>query len=77
MMKIMSDAYLKYVIATIFTSIMKTGIFMVMLQYAVLYNIKRYKKHIKKGNKRKARMIAFVIGFSIVALMYMMSMWRV
>lgn len=77
MMKIMSDAYLKYVIATIFTSVMKTGIFMVMLQYAVLYNIKRYKKHIKKGNKRKARMIAFVIVFSIVALMYMMSMWRV
>lgn len=77
MMKIMSDAYLKYVIATIFTSIMKTGIFMVMLQYAVLYNIKRYKKHIKKGNKRKARGIAFVIVFSIVALMYMMSMWRV
>ena len=76
-MKIMSDAYLKYVIATIFTSIMKTGIFMVMLQYAVLYNIKRYKKHIKKGNKRKARGIAFVIGFSIVALAYMMSMWRV
>ena len=76
-MKIMSDAYLKYVIATIFTSIMKTGIFMVMLQYAVLYNIKRYKKHIKKGNKRKARGIAFVIVFSIVALMYMMSMWRV
>ena len=56
---------------------MKTGIFMVMLQYAVLYNIKRYKKHIKKGNKRKARGIAFIIGFSIVALMYMMSMWRV
>ena len=77
MMKIMSDAYLKYVIATIFTSVMKTGIFMVMLQYAVLYNIKRYKKHIKKGNKRKARMIAFVIVFSIVALMYMMSTWRV
>lgn len=77
MMKIMSDAYLKYVIATIFTSVMKTGIFMVMLQYAVLYNIKRYKKHIKKGNKRKARGIAFVIVFSIVALMYMMSMWRV
>lgn len=77
MMKIMSDAYLKYVIATIFTSIMKTGIFMVMLQYAVIYNIKRYKKHIKKGNKRKARGIAFVIVFSIVALMYMMSMWRV
>lgn len=77
MMKIMSDAYLKYVIATIFTSIMKTGIFMVMLQYAVLYNIKRYKKHIKKGNKRKARGIAFVIVFSIVALAYMMSMWRV
>ena len=76
-MKIMSDAYLKYVIATIFTSIMKTGIFMVMLQYAVIYNIKRYKKHIKKGNKRKARGIAFVIVFSIVALMYMMSMWRV
>lgn len=77
MMKIMSDAYLKYVIATIFTSVMKTGIFMVMLQYAVIYNIKRYKKHIKKGNKRKARGIAFIIGFSIVALMYMMSMWRV
>ena len=77
MMKIMSDAYLKYVIATIFTSIMKTCIFMVMLQYAVLHNIKRYKKHIKKGNKRKARGIAFVIVFSIVALMYMMSMWRV
>ena len=77
MMKIMSDAYLKYVIATIFTSIMKTGIFMVMLQYAVIYNIKRYKKHIKKGNKRKARGIAFIIGFSIVAVMYMMSMWRV
>ncbi len=77
MMKIMSDAYLKYVIATIFTSVMKTGIFMVVLQYAVLYNIKRYKKHIKKGNKRKARGIAFVIVFSIVALMYMMSMWRV
>lgn len=77
MMKIMSDAYLKYVIATIFTSVMKTGIFMVMLQYAVIYNIKRYKKHIKKGNKRKARGIAFVIVFSIVALMYMMSMWRV
>ena len=76
-MKIMSDAYLKYVIATIFTSIMKTCIFMVMLQYAVLHNIKRYKKHIKKGNKRKARGIAFVIVFSIVALMYMMSMWRV
>lgn len=76
-MKIMSDAYLKYVIATIFTSIMKTGIFMAMLQYAVIYNIKRYKKHIKKGNKRKARGIAFIIGFSIVALMYMMSMWRV
>ena len=76
-MKIMSDAYLKYVIATIFTSIMKTGIFMVMLQYAVLLNIKRYKKHIKKGNKRKARGIAFVIIFSIVALAYMMSMWRV
>ena len=33
--------------------------------------------YIKKGNKRKARMIAFIIGFSIVALMYMMSMWRV
>lgn len=76
-MKIMSDVYLKYVIATIFTSIMKTGIFMVVLQYAVIYNIKRYKKHIKKGNKRKARGIAFVIVFSIVALMYMMSMWRV
>ena len=53
MMKIMSDAYLKYVIATIFTSIMKTGIFMVMLQYAVIYNIKRYKKHIKKVIKEK------------------------
>ena len=77
MMKIMSDAYLKYVIATIFTSVMKTGIFMVVLKYDVLYNIKRYKKHIKKGNKRKARMIAFVIVFSIVALMYMMSTWRV
>lgn len=77
MMKIMSDAYLKYVIATIFTSVMKTGIFMVMLQYAVIRNMKRYKKHIKKGNKRKARGIAFIIGFSIVALIYMMSMWRV
>ena len=76
-MKIISDAYLKYVITMIFTSIMKTGIFMVVLQYAVIRNIARYKKHLKKGDKKKARWIMFVVVFSVIALMYMMSTWKV
>lgn len=73
----MSDNYLRYMVISSFTSIMKTGIFMIVLQYAVIRNIYRYKKHMKKGDKVKARWIMFVIVFSIISLMYMMSMWRV
>lgn len=70
---------MKEVITHAWNAIMKTGIFIMIFNYAILYNWYRYKKYKnqnRKGITKSNKWYLFVIAYGIFACAYMYATWR-
>nr|DAM83697.1 MAG TPA: hypothetical protein [Caudoviricetes sp.]DAS57988.1 MAG TPA: hypothetical protein [Caudoviricetes sp.] len=75
----MTTEYIRFVTITTWDALMKAGIFLMILNYGILFNWYKYKnkkRNNKKGQLKPRKWYLFLIVYSVLALMYMYTNWR-